>query len=134
MLERLMNSDLYKKDRDGMYNPRVLVKLLHNYRSHPTMLRIPNELFYDGELIPSGDDKINAGLNWEHLPNPKFPIIFHNMNGAEEREHNSPSFFNIEEALTICDYVKKLLDSGLPGMRIYQCHIAVVTPYRKQVN
>lgn len=135
MLERLMQtSELYQKDPYGIYNPRVLVKLLKNYRSHPAILEIPNRLFYDSELVASGEHLINVGLNWEHLPNPKFPILFHNLCGTDEREQNSPSFFNVSEVVTVCDYLKKLIGARLSGLLIKQDHIAIVTPYRKQVK
>lgn len=135
MLERMMNTlKLYQKDANGKYNSRVLVKLLRNYRSHQTILHIPNLLFYDKELLACGEDLINVGLNWEHLSNPKFPIIFHNICGCDEREENSPSFFNIQEAVTVTSYLEKLINTRLCGMVVRQNHIAVVSPYRKQVQ
>jgi helicase MOV-10 len=51
LLGRLMDTvDLYKRDSSGNYNPKVLTKLVANYRSHAEILKVPNELFYDGEL------------------------------------------------------------------------------------
>lgn len=48
---RLMDSiDLYQKS-DGNYNSDVITKLTYNYRSHPQILKVPNNLFYDGELV-----------------------------------------------------------------------------------
>lgn len=48
---RLMDSiDLYQKS-DGQYNSDVITKLTYNYRSHPQILKVPNYLFYDGELV-----------------------------------------------------------------------------------
>lgn len=50
-LVRLMDSiDLYQK-ADGEYNSDVITKLTYNYRSHPQILKVPNNLFYDGELV-----------------------------------------------------------------------------------
>jgi hypothetical protein len=52
-LVRLMDSiDLYQKS-DGRYNSDVITKLTYNYRSHPQILKVPNNLFYDGELVVS---------------------------------------------------------------------------------
>lgn len=42
--------DLYQKS-DGNYNSDVITKLTYNYRSHPQILKVPNNLFYDGELV-----------------------------------------------------------------------------------
>jgi superfamily I DNA and/or RNA helicase len=50
-LVRLMDSiDLYQKS-DGRYNSDVITKLTYNYRYHPQILKVPNNLFYDGELV-----------------------------------------------------------------------------------
>jgi len=35
---------------DGKLNPQVLTKLVDNFRSHPAILKVPNELFYESEL------------------------------------------------------------------------------------
>ena len=43
---------------------------------------------------------------WEKLPAPQFPIIFHSIKGKDLRESNSPSYFNLEEAVIVrnrCD-------------------------------
>jgi len=43
--------DLYKKDEGRkVYNPAVLTKLVQNFRSHKTILELPNSKFYDMEL------------------------------------------------------------------------------------
>ncbi|KAG5282698.1 hypothetical protein AALO_G00058890, partial [Alosa alosa] len=47
LLERLMkHNPLYQKDETGHYNSRYVTKLLLNYRSHKSILKIPNDLFY----------------------------------------------------------------------------------------
>lgn len=39
------------------------------FRSHPAILKIPNELFYDGELQACADEILrNSYCGWEHLP------------------------------------------------------------------
>lgn len=38
-------------------------------RSHPAILKIPNELFYDGELQVCADEILRTSYcGWEHLP------------------------------------------------------------------
>lgn len=50
LLERLLAyNSLYKKGPNG-YDLQFITKLLRNYRSHPTILDMPNQLYYDGEL------------------------------------------------------------------------------------
>ena len=77
MLERLMNTELYKK-RNGKYNPFFITKLVKNYRSQKAILRIPNKLFYENELIACGKNTI-IDLFREK------PIIFHDVQGRESK-------------------------------------------------
>jgi helicase MOV-10 len=42
------------------------------------------------------------------LPSPNFPIVFHAINGKDDRESVSPSFFNIDEVTLVKEYVQKL--------------------------
>ncbi|MEQ2178518.1 hypothetical protein GOODEAATRI_014869 [Goodea atripinnis] len=69
LLERLMTDfPLYQKN-EGVYDNCFVTKLLRNYRSHPSILKIPNERFYDGELQACADEySRNLYCTWEHLP------------------------------------------------------------------
>ncbi|XP_078098141.1 putative helicase MOV-10 isoform X2 [Mustelus asterias] len=139
LLERLMNGNtLYQKNPDsGSYHQHFVTKLLRNYRSHPTLLKIPNELFYDNELIPHADPIISQSYcHWQHLPQKDFPIIFHGVLGEDQREEKSPSFFNADEIDKVVFYLKKLLsDQGKKGLaKISPKEIGVISPYRKQVE
>lgn len=64
-----------------------------------------------------------------------FPLIFHGVTGIDEREENSPSFFNVSEVEVLMDYVRKLLEShGKKGLATISPHeIGIIAPYRKQV-
>uniref|UniRef100_A0A671PPN9 RNA helicase n=1 Tax=Sinocyclocheilus anshuiensis TaxID=1608454 RepID=A0A671PPN9_9TELE len=137
LLERLMTqNDLYKKD-NMEFDKRYVTKLLLNYRSHPSILKVPNELFYDGELVACANEiSSNQYCTWEHLPKRGFPVIFHGVPGKDERESNSPSFFNIYEIEIILGYLKKLLlTQAKKGIsRISPRDIGIIAPYRKQVG
>lgn len=137
LLERLMTRcRLYQKD-NGSFDKRFVTKLLHNYRSHPDILEIPNELFYDKELQASADEYLrNSYCSWEYLPTKGFPIIFHGVTGLDERESSSPSFFNRAEVEVLIDYVKKLLQThGKKGLATISARdIGIIAPYRKQVQ
>ena len=65
-----------------------------------------------------------------------FPIIFHGVMGKDEREGNSPSFFNPEEAAKVTDYLKQLLTSSSKKGKghLSPRHVGVISPYRKQVR
>ncbi|MCJ8734857.1 hypothetical protein PDJAM_G00240160 [Pangasius djambal] len=137
LLERLMTENpLYKKTDTG-FNSNYVTKLLRNYRSHRAILKTPNEMFYDGELQPCADEfSTSFYCNWEHLPKTGFPLIFHGVPGKDERESNSPSFFNTSEITVVVDYLKKLLlTQGKKGIaKISPKDIGIITPYRKQVE
>ena len=53
-------------------------------------------------------------LSFEELPDEarrnKVPMIFHGVIGQDLKEESSPSFFNIEEIITVRDYIKKILE------------------------
>ncbi|XP_056886470.1 putative helicase mov-10-B.1 [Takifugu flavidus] len=139
LLERLMRDNaLYQQNPDsGHFDNRYVTKLLRNYRSHAAILRIPNELFYENELqVFANQWDREAYCNWEYLPRKGFPLIFHGVMGKDEREANSPSFFNVTEIEALVDYLIKLLETqgkqGLP--KLNATDIGIITPYRKQVE
>ena len=52
------------------FDPMYTVMLLNNYRSHPLLLHLPNQLFYGNKLISSADIIITHALQgWNGLPN-----------------------------------------------------------------
>lgn len=139
LLERLMKHNvLYQKSADsGHFDTRFVTKLLRNYRSHDAILKIPNELFYENELQVFADQwEREAYCNWKYLPKKGFPLIFHGVMGKDEREANSPSFFNVSEIEVLVDYLTKLMETqgkkGLPKLSAKD--IGIITPYRKQVE
>ena len=48
-------------------------------------------------------------MNAKLLLKKNFPLIFHGVIGNEERESNSPSYFNSCEIEVAMDYVKEIL-------------------------
>ncbi|XP_030585585.1 putative helicase mov-10-B.1 [Archocentrus centrarchus] len=138
LLERLMRyNPLYQKNTDGHFDTRFVTKLLRNYRSHSAILKIPNELFYENELQVFADQwEREAYCKWEYLPKKGFPVIFHGVMGKDEREANSPSFFNVSEIEVLIDYLNKLIETqgkkGLPKLSAKD--VGIIAPYRKQVE
>ncbi|XP_070766761.1 putative helicase mov-10-B.1 [Enoplosus armatus] len=137
LLERLMDINLYKSHETQGFNNRFITKLLRNYRSHPAILKIPNELFYKGELQPfAHKEKCSSYCKWERLPKKGFPMIFHGVAGTDEREASSPSVYNMAEVEVLKEYLKSLVDHlHKKGMtKIEPREIGIIAPYRKQVE
>jgi superfamily I DNA and/or RNA helicase len=132
LMERLANRSVYS-NKGGEYPKELITKLIRNFRSHPDILKLPNKMFYDNELIACGNKfDTHSMANWEHLPCPKFPVIFHSVFGESEREGNSPSWFNRQEAEIVLHYVRLLVKQSKPG--IHMDEIGVITPYARQVQ
>ncbi|RPD55534.1 P-loop containing nucleoside triphosphate hydrolase protein [Lentinus tigrinus ALCF2SS1-7] len=128
-LERLMDLPLYNNEQTG--RGRSYIKLVKNFRSHKAILDYPNERFYNGELEVCGSPTtINSFLGSSQLPKRTFPIIFHAISGENERESSSPSYFNIDEATEVVDYVEELLRDRSHPVRAQD--IGIITPYFAQ--
>ncbi|XP_052790307.1 putative helicase mov-10-B.1 [Mya arenaria] len=135
-MERIMRDiEEYKRGEDRAYDNQYITKLVRNYRSHDDIINVPRALFYDGELIAAGDEMIlNSMLNKDFLPNKKFPLIFHSVFGTDEREKDSPSWFNRDEVSQVDKYLKELLQYQKGGIKLKPSDIGIISPYRKQVD
>ena len=91
---------------------------MKNYRSHPKILEFPNAKFYRGELVPCADREKTHRIvgRWNGLVNKDFPIVFHGISGRDEREKNSPSYFNKDEIIEVKEKIKSLLGTAALGL------------------
>ncbi|EIW51636.1 P-loop containing nucleoside triphosphate hydrolase protein [Trametes versicolor FP-101664 SS1] len=129
-LERLMEMPVYDSQTG---RGRSFVKLLNNFRSHQAILDYPNAQFYNNELQVCGaTTTINALLGSPVLVSPRWPVVFHYISGENERESTSPSYFNIDEATEVLDYIKRLLKDRQHPVRAED--IGIITPYYAQVR
>ena len=128
MIQRFIeNVHLYKKDSNGNYNEKFVVLLTKNYRSHPELIKVSNELFYDNKLEACASYLMRNELcNLNFLPQPGFPMIFHSTYGEHVRPLGSTSLYNLAEVNVALEYVKKLLTFVSEG------DIGIVTPYKRQ--
>ena len=132
-MERLSHRDVYCRSESGEYRAELLTKLVRNYRSHPSIIKLPNEMFYDGDLQVCGDPfKTRSMCNWEHLPIKNFPVVFHAVSGENLREENSPSWFNPQEAAEVVTYVSLLTEQSVPA--VDPADIGIITPYARQAQ
>jgi superfamily I DNA and/or RNA helicase len=131
-MERLTDRNIYQPTEDGIYPQALLTKLVRNYRSHPAILKLPNDMFYK-DLQCCGDTMtLNNMARWEYLPSQGFPVIFHAMDGENLREGQSPSWFNPEEAQQAVEYARLLTQESQPRLRVEE--IGIITPYARQAQ
>lgn len=130
LIERLCSFEPYhrnvevNKEEYGYYDPRCLTKLIQCYRCPYELIQVNSKLFYHSEL--KSDIKVSANL----LKNFKnFPIIFHGVDGKDSQMHDSPSWFNYKEAISVTKYLVDLFKAKVKANQI-----AIITPYRKQVE
>ncbi|XP_058807171.1 putative helicase mov-10-B.1 [Phymastichus coffea] len=124
ILERLISYNIYQKNYHGNYNPKYITKLLRNYRSHPKILHISNELFYDNQLLPQ--------LSIDNNQKVQFPVIFHAVDGLEEKSSYSPSTFNVKEINVVLKYVYDLINNKTEFGQVTAEDIGIVTPFKEQ--
>ncbi|BGP03615.1 hypothetical protein NBRC10513v2_007348 [Rhodotorula toruloides] len=133
LLERLMSLPDYVESNHKARGI-TYVKLTKNYRNHPAILKLPNQLFYGGELESCAPHGIaNSLQGWDGWMNTGFPVMFHAVEGTEMREGKSPSWFNVDEVTAVKGYVNRLLNKR-SGARITQSDIGIITPYASQVK
>ncbi|NXI55502.1 ZGRF1 protein, partial [Chloroceryle aenea] len=98
------------------------VLLRTQYRCHPAISAIANELFYEGKLI----DGVSEEERWpllDWLPT----LCFYSVNGVEQTERDN-SFYNMAEAHFTAKLIQALSASGIDGSAI-----GVITLYRSQM-
>ncbi|XP_055571181.1 protein ZGRF1 isoform X8 [Falco cherrug] len=98
------------------------ILLRTQYRCHPAISAIANELFYEGNLINGVSEKDRSPLlDW--LPT----LCFYNVNGVEQIERDN-SFYNMAEVHFAVKLIQALVASGIKGSAI-----GLITLYKSQM-
>ncbi|XP_049997523.1 5'-3' DNA helicase ZGRF1 isoform X1 [Alexandromys fortis] len=98
------------------------VLLRTQYRCHPVISAIANDLFYEGNLV-NGVSETERSPVLEWLPT----LCFYNVTGAEQVEREN-SFQNVAEAAFTLKLIQSLIASGIAGSMI-----GVITLYKSQM-
>ncbi|XP_068260093.1 5'-3' DNA helicase ZGRF1 [Nyctibius grandis] len=98
------------------------ILLRTQYRCHPAISAIANELFYEGNLIDGVSEEDRSPLlDW--LPT----LCFYSVNGVEQIERDN-SFYNMAEVHFTVKLIQSLIASGMEGSAI-----GVITLYKSQM-
>ncbi|XP_058405906.1 protein ZGRF1 isoform X2 [Diceros bicornis minor] len=98
------------------------VLLRTQYRCHPVISAIANDLFYEGHLM-NGVSEAERSPLLEWLPT----LCFYNVQGLEQIERDN-SFHNMAEAAFTLKLIQSLIASGITGSMI-----GVITLYKSQM-
>nr|CAD7193948.1 unnamed protein product [Timema douglasi] len=143
-LSRLIHRFPYKRDPIGFpntngFDPRLVTKLVMNYRSVPEILNLSDSMFYDSELESQVSQTTGPEAELlmslaDILPNRSEDqgppaIVFQGIRGRNLQEGNCPSWFNPQEVVQTIYYIKKLYAAGLSPD-----DIGIITPYQRQVQ
>lgn len=81
-MEQLFKFPIYQRNPDtGKYNSKYITQLVKNYRSHPGILHVSNQLFYDGVLEAKTSPSVSDwNLDIPQL-NPNCPVVFKSVQG-----------------------------------------------------
>ncbi|XP_072351978.1 5'-3' DNA helicase ZGRF1-like isoform X2 [Scyliorhinus torazame] len=102
------------------YDP---IMLRTQYRCHPTISAITNELFYNGNLRDGlSTSNLKPLLDW--LPT----LCFYNVKGRDQLDMDG-SCHNVEEATFTVKLIQSLIASGIKG-----CMIGLITLYKSQMH
>ncbi|XP_063166023.1 5'-3' DNA helicase ZGRF1 isoform X1 [Candoia aspera] len=99
------------------------ILLRTQYRCHPVIAAITNELFYEGIML-NGIPETDRSPLMDWLPT----LCFYNVNGSEQIETDN-SFHNMAESLFIVKLIQSLIASGVDGSMI-----GVITLYKSQMS
>lgn len=128
LLDQLCQGSEHKSE--GTENIQHLVQ---SYRAHPDILSLYSKVFYNDELVHRAPrDVTEQLLDWPDLPNPTCPLLFRHVRGREEREEDSPSWYNQKELNMILTTLRSLFRSAGYKRTWDNSDIGIITPYNKQ--
>uniref|UniRef100_A0A7E4VEQ3 RNA helicase n=1 Tax=Panagrellus redivivus TaxID=6233 RepID=A0A7E4VEQ3_PANRE len=120
LLMRLSEKKEYKED------PRLMIQLTDNHRSHEVIVTAASEIIYDGTLVHTCPDGHDSFMKHSVLDSSYWPLRFHAVFGEEA---GGDSRFNLAEVDVVVRYVQKLLRET-PDLD--PSEIGIISPYKEQ--
>lgn len=126
LLERLLTTNsCYAQNADSEYDPRFVTKLKINYRSLPSVLKVYNDLFYNGELHGAVNDETSSEAEmlsmildneivFPEATGQSCGVFFVDVKkGRNSRVIDSCSWFNDGEISAIISFLSKMSMMGI---------------------
>lgn len=106
-------------------------QLVRNYRSHPAIIALPSSLFYNDTLLACAPEAVQTTMlsSWHRLPRAQFPILFHDIDAAENFVDEGASWFNQVEV----DVVVEMVVDLVKNRHVRPREVSVISPFREQV-
>ena len=136
-LQPIEEEDISKEMNLSIFNrlfeihPKIPTFLSIQYRMHKSIVRIANEIFYEGKLRTSEEAAeriINLKFGKQQFLNPKIPVVFIDTSKVAYYEDEiGLGCSNKKEAKYVAYVVSLFVKNG-----IKEINIGVITPYVKQ--
>ncbi|EGW31591.1 uncharacterized protein SPAPADRAFT_51586 [Spathaspora passalidarum NRRL Y-27907] len=101
------------------------------YRMHPQISQFPSAEFYNSKL-KDGEGMLEKNDRPWHKDPPLTPYRFFDIVSKHERDDQSRSLFNVEEARVALELVQKLM-TILPQDK-FRGRIGIISPYKEQIR
>lgn len=135
LMERAMTKPRYSLNADKTYNKNYVTQLLDNFRSHPAILQFSNILFYEGKLRAKVQEPERSFVtSWSHLPNARFPVLFHCSKQPSKIVEGGTSSYNQKEVDLVLFYLKMFKKMGINGKEVKPEDVGIVSPYKAQLE
>jgi helicase MOV-10 len=127
-------------------NRPAFTNLIRNYRSHPSILSVPSQLFYNDTLIPESTSLSDIVRTWPGWMSPRsWPVLFVQNATVDTSESilsgdgtGAGALYNHGEALIALQLVQRLLGHRAPNYeaseQIKQAEVVVMSPFEAQVH
>jgi helicase MOV-10 len=127
-------------------NRPAFTNLVHNYRSHPSILSVPSQLFYNDTLIPESTNLSDIVRTWPGWTSPhSWPVLFVQNTTPDTFESllsgdgtGAGALYNHGEAINALQLVQRLLGHRAANYeaseQIMQAEVVVMSPFEAQVH